>query len=162
MQDGQATTEGICYSDEVSRWLWGERWVLMVCLFRAWSLPTGKVHFRHGDFLDTAANDMYTTMKRADVLLVNNYAFDATTNHSLAQMFLDLKEGTKIISLKSFVPKHHKINQRTLDMPESILKVEEFEYYSEAVSWTNNSGMYYLATVDRSRLKPFYDALYPK
>ncbi|KAI8333108.1 histone methylation protein DOT1-domain-containing protein [Chlamydoabsidia padenii] len=129
---------------------------------KAWCLPTGKVHFRHGDFLDTAANDMYTTLKRADVLLVNNYAFDATTNHSLAQMFLDLKEGTKIISLKSFVPKHHKINQRTLDMPESILKVDEFEYYSEAVSWTNNSGRYYLSTVDRSRLKPFYDALYIK
>ncbi|KAI9302436.1 histone-lysine N-methyltransferase, H3 lysine-79 specific [Cunninghamella echinulata] len=127
---------------------------------KAWCLPTGKVHFRHGDFLDTAANDMYTTLKRADVLLVNNYAFDAKTNHALAQMFLDLRDGTKIISLKSFVPKHHKINQRTVNMPESILKVKEYEYFSEAVSWTNNSGVYYIATVDRTRLKPFYDAMY--
>ncbi|KAI8388894.1 histone-lysine N-methyltransferase, H3 lysine-79 specific [Radiomyces spectabilis] len=127
---------------------------------RAWRLPTGKVHFRHGDFLDVDANDMYSTLKRADVLLVNNYAFDPATNHKLAQLFLDLKEGAKIISLKSFVPKHHKINQRTFHMPESILRVEEYEYFSEAVSWTNNGGVYYISTVDRSRLKPFYEGLY--
>lgn len=105
-------------------------------------------------------SDLYATLKRADVLLVNNYAFDWQTNHSLAQLFLDLKEGTKIISLKSFVPKSHKINQRTFHMPESILRVEEFEYFSEAVSWTNNGGTYYVATIDRSRLKPFYEGMY--
>ncbi|KAG0745814.1 hypothetical protein G6F62_001368 [Rhizopus arrhizus] len=127
---------------------------------KAWRLPTGKIHFRHGDFLDVAANDLYSTLKRSDVLLVNNYAFDAATNQALAQLFLDLKEGTKIISLKSFVPKHHKINQRTINMPESILRVDSFEYYSEAVSWTNNGGRYYIATVDRLRLKPFYDQIY--
>ncbi|KAI8365561.1 histone methylation protein DOT1-domain-containing protein [Blakeslea trispora] len=127
---------------------------------KAWRLPTGKIHFRHGDFLDVAANDLYSTLKRSDVLLVNNYAFDAATNQALAQLFLDLKEGTKIISLKSFVPKHHKINQRTLNMPESILRVESFEYYSEAVSWTNNGGQYYIATVDRSRLAPYFEEMY--
>ncbi|KAI8084225.1 histone methylation protein DOT1-domain-containing protein [Gilbertella persicaria] len=127
---------------------------------KAWRLPTGKIHFRHGDFLDVAANDLYSTLKRSDVLLVNNYAFDAATNQALAQLFLDLKEGTKIISLKSFVPKHHKINQRTLNMPESILRVEAFEYYSEAVSWTNNGGQYYIATVDRSRLAPYFEEMY--
>ncbi|KAG2222915.1 hypothetical protein INT45_013546 [Circinella minor] len=127
---------------------------------KAWRLPTGKIHFRHGDFLDVGSSDMYETLKRTDVLLVNNYAFDWETNHSLAQLFLDLNEGTKIISLKSFVPKSHKINQRTFHMPESILRVEEFEYFSEAVSWTNNGGTYYIATVDRSRLKPFYEGMY--
>lgn len=134
-------------------------WIL-TCDFRAWRLPTGKIHFRHGDFLDVGTSDLYATLKRADVLLVNNYAFDWQTNHSLAQLFLDLKEGTKIISLKSFVPKSHKINQRTFHMPESILRVEEFEYFSEAVSWTNNGGTYYVATIDRSRLKPFYEGMY--
>ncbi|OAD68093.1 hypothetical protein PHYBLDRAFT_11958, partial [Phycomyces blakesleeanus NRRL 1555(-)] len=121
---------------------------------RAWGLPTGKIRFRHGDFLESG-NDVHPTLKRADVLLVNNYAFDWETNHSLAQLFLDLKEGTKIISLKSFVPKNHKLNQRTFHLPESILRVEEFEYFSDAVSWTNNGGTYYIATVDRSRLEPF-------
>ncbi|KAI7887473.1 DOT1-domain-containing protein [Lichtheimia hyalospora FSU 10163] len=129
---------------------------------KAWRLPTGKIHFRHGDFLDVGTSDLYATLKRADVLLVNNYAFDWQTNHSLAQLFLDLEEGTKIISLKSFVPKSHKINQRTFHMPESILRVEEFEYFSEAVSWTNNGGTYYVATIDRSRLKPFYEGMYRK
>ncbi|KAI7903704.1 histone methylation protein DOT1-domain-containing protein [Cokeromyces recurvatus] len=127
---------------------------------KAWRLPTGKIHFRHGDFLDVTANDLYATLKRSDVLLVNNYAFDASTNQALAQLFLDLKEGTRIISLKSFVPKHHKINQRTINMPESILRVEVFEYFSEAVSWTNNGGQYYIATVDRSRLAPYFEELY--
>lgn len=161
MQMCQATIEGICSKDEVSNggcyyWL---IWIL-TCDKRAWRLPTGKIHFRHGDFLDVGTSDLYATLKRADVLLVNNYAFDWQTNHSLAQLFLDLKEGTKIISLKSFVPKSHKINQRTFHMPESILRVEEFEYFSEAVSWTNNGGTYYVATIDRSRLKPFYDGMY--
>ncbi|KAI7871696.1 histone-lysine N-methyltransferase, H3 lysine-79 specific [Spinellus fusiger] len=127
---------------------------------KAWMLPTGKIHFRQGDFLDTGKNDMYATLKRADVLLVNNYAFDAATNHALAQLFLDLKEGTRIISLKSFVPKNHKLNQRTLHMPESILHVKKYEYFSEAVSWTHSGGMYYIATVDRSRLKPFHQDMY--
>ncbi|KAL0091379.1 histone methylation protein DOT1-domain-containing protein [Phycomyces blakesleeanus] len=126
---------------------------------RAWGLPTGKIRFRHGDFLESG-NDVHPTLKRADVLLVNNYAFDWETNHSLAQLFLDLKEGTKIISLKSFVPKNHKLNQRTFHLPESILRVEEFEYFSDAVSWTNNGGTYYIATVDRSRLEPFYKGMY--
>ncbi|CEG79916.1 Putative Histone-lysine N-methyltransferase, H3 lysine-79 specific [Rhizopus microsporus] len=80
-------------------------------------------------------------------------------NQALARLFLDLREGTKIISLKSFVPKNHKINQRTINMPESILRVETCEYFSEAVSWTNNGGNYYIATVDRSRLKPYFDQL---
>ncbi|KAI8142949.1 histone methylation protein DOT1-domain-containing protein [Fennellomyces sp. T-0311] len=127
---------------------------------KAWRLPTGKIHFRHGDFLDLGSSTMHQTLTRADVLLVNNYAFDSQTNHRLAQLFLDLKEGTKIISLKSFVPKSHKINQRTFHMPESILRVEEFEYFSEAVSWTNNGGTYYIATIDRSRLQSVYDEMY--
>lgn len=134
--------------------------MILTFIRRAWRLPTGKIHFRHGDFLDVASNDMYSTLQRSDVVLVNNYAFDAETNQALAQLFLDLKEGTKIISLKSFVPKNHKINQRTLDKPESILRVAEYEYFSEAVSWTHNGGMYYIATVDRSRLQQYVKEIY--
>ncbi|ORE15891.1 histone-lysine N-methyltransferase, H3 lysine-79 specific, partial [Rhizopus microsporus] len=126
---------------------------------KAWRLPTGKVHFRFGDFLDVVANDLHEVFRRADVLLVNNFAFSPGINQALARLFLDLREGTKIISLKSFVPKNHKINQRTINMPESILRVETCEYFSEAVSWTNNGGNYYIATVDRSRLKPYFDQL---
>ncbi|KAI8372700.1 S-adenosyl-L-methionine-dependent methyltransferase [Radiomyces spectabilis] len=124
---------------------------------RAWRLATGRIHFRQGDFLDLGACGMYDTLKRADVVVVNNYAFDWETNHALAQLFLDLKEGSQVVSLKSFVPKNHKINQRTFHMPESILRVQEYEYFSDGVSWTNNGGTYYIATVDRKRLQPFYN-----
>ena len=72
-------------------------------------------------------------------------------------MFLDLKEGTQIISLKSFVPPNHVITPRNVDSPVNLLRVEEKEYFSGCVSWTNAPGRYYVATVDRSMLRAFFD-----
>ena len=72
-------------------------------------------------------------------------------------MFLDLKEGTQIISLKSFVPPNHVITPRNVDSPVNLLRVEEKEYFSGCVSWTNAPGRYYVATVDRSMLRAFLD-----
>ncbi|KAI8072817.1 S-adenosyl-L-methionine-dependent methyltransferase [Gongronella butleri] len=119
---------------------------------KAWGLPTGKVHFRQGDFLDGSQKDLVAMMRRADVVVVNNYAFDSATNHGLLQLFLDLKEGAQIVSLKSFVNKNHTINARTFHLPESILQVQELPYYSDAVSWSNQDGVFYLSTVNRTRL----------
>jgi len=89
--------------------------------------------------------------------LVNNYAFDSSLNARLIDMFLDLKEGTQIISLKSFVPPNHVITPRNVDSPVNLLRVEEKEYFSGCVSWTNAPGRYYVATVDRSMLRAFLD-----
>ncbi|KAF8421061.1 S-adenosyl-L-methionine-dependent methyltransferase [Tirmania nivea] len=120
-----------------------------------WGLKPGKVTLEKGDFLENEA--IASILRRADVLLVNNYAFDSSLNARLIDMFLDLKEGTQIISLKSFVPPNHVITPRNVDSPVNLLRVEEKEYFSGCVSWTNAPGRYYVATVDRSMLRAFLD-----
>lgn len=118
-----------------------------------WGVKPGKVTLEKGDFLENEA--IAGVLGRADVLLVNNYAFDSNLNARLIDMFLDLKEGTQIISLKSFVPPNHAITPRNVDSPVNLLRVEEKEYFSGCVSWTNAPGRYYVATVDRSMLRAF-------
>ncbi|KAF8974995.1 Nucleosomal histone H3-Lys79 methylase [Entomortierella lignicola] len=121
---------------------------------RAYGLHHGPVTMIHGDFLDTPG--LPSILARADVVLVNNYAFNSALNQSLLQLFLDLKEGCKIISLKTFVSLDHKINVRNAGSVESILRVKKYPYYTNAVSWTHNGGEYFIATVDRSAVQAFY------
>ncbi|KAJ2847982.1 hypothetical protein IWW36_003566 [Coemansia brasiliensis] len=111
------------------------------------------VRIWHGDFCESA--EVQRLLPQADVVLVNNYAFDSKLNQNLLQMFLDLKEGTRIISLKPFVTPDHKINARNIYSPESILTVRRYQYWSQCVSWTDSGGEYFVQTVDRSRMKKF-------
>ncbi|KAF9546537.1 Nucleosomal histone H3-Lys79 methylase [Mortierella hygrophila] len=122
---------------------------------RAFGLNHGAVSMIHGDFLDTPG--LAGILARADVVLVNNYAFNSALNQSLLQLFLDLKEGCKIISLKTFVSLDHKINVRNAGSVESILRVKKYPYYTNAVSWTHNGGEYFIATVDRSAVQAFWE-----
>lgn len=48
---------------------------------------------------------------------MNNYAFTPTLNDKLSLLFLDLKEGTKIISLKPFVSENFRLTDRTVSPP---------------------------------------------
>ncbi|OMJ21098.1 Histone-lysine N-methyltransferase, H3 lysine-79 specific [Smittium culicis] len=98
---------------------------------KSYNLKRGIAHITHGDFLE----DQFAIniLKSASVVLVNNHAFDSTLNQRLMQMFLDLKDGTKIISLKSFVPLDFKINSRNAGSLESILKPKRFIYNSDSV-----------------------------
>ncbi|KAJ1972963.1 Nucleosomal histone H3-Lys79 methylase [Dimargaris xerosporica] len=122
---------------------------------QAYGLPHGQVVIRRGDFLNTPA--LHPTLSTADVVLVNNYAFSSDLNQQLLQLFLDLKDGAQIISLKSFVPtENFKITSRNAGSPESILRVKAYPYWSDAVSWTNNGGTYYIHTVDRGPLQAFW------
>ncbi|KAG0317902.1 Nucleosomal histone H3-Lys79 methylase [Linnemannia gamsii] len=122
---------------------------------RAFGLNHGAVSMIHGDFLETPG--LAGILARADVVLVNNYAFNSALNQSLLQLFLDLKEGCKIISLKTFVSLDHKINVRNAGSVESILRVKKYPYYTNAVSWTHNGGEYFIATVDRSAVQAFWE-----
>ncbi|KAF9974374.1 Nucleosomal histone H3-Lys79 methylase [Actinomortierella ambigua] len=121
---------------------------------KAYGLTHGKVTMIHGDFLETP--ELAGILARADVVLVNNYAFNSALNQSLLQLFLDLKEGCKIISLKTFVSLDHKITVRNAGSVESILKVKKYPYYTNAVSWTHNGGEYFIATVDRTEVQAFW------
>ncbi|KAJ1922406.1 Nucleosomal histone H3-Lys79 methylase [Tieghemiomyces parasiticus] len=120
----------------------------------AYGLPHGRVAVQRGDFLNTPG--LPATLQLADVVLVNNYAFSSTLNQRLLQLFLDLREGTQVISLRSFVPVDYRINARTAANPESILRVRQLPYHSDAVSWTGNGGHYFIHTVDRGPLQAFW------
>ncbi|KAL6864263.1 histone methylation protein DOT1 domain-containing protein [Trichoderma novae-zelandiae] len=108
-----------------------------------WGLEPGEVHLERGDFRKNSS--IHDALKRADVVLVNNKAFTSQLNDDLIRMFLDLKSGCKIISLKSFVAdskSSHNIN----DVGSTILEVEECTYPEGYVSWTNAGGQYYIST----------------
>ncbi|KAK4231476.1 putative histone-lysine N-methyltransferase, H3 lysine-79 specific [Podospora fimiseda] len=108
---------------------------------RLWGLAPGKVHLERGDF--TQNERILEALKRADVVLVNNQAFTAGLNDRLVNMFLDLKIGCKIVSLKSFVH-DNKIAEN--DVASSILDVERLTYPEDYVSWTNAGGQFFIST----------------
>ncbi|KAG5365519.1 Histone-lysine N-methyltransferase, H3 lysine-79 specific [Yarrowia sp. C11] len=120
---------------------------------KMFGIKTGDVHLVASSFVHN--DEVHSAISRADVLLVNNYAFDGTLNAHLLDMFLDLKEGCKIVSLKSFVPVGHVISEHNIESPVNILKVQKLDFYSGSVSWTAAGGTYYISTVDRSAIKAF-------
>lgn len=116
-----------------------------------WGVKHGSVHLRNADFVED--KDIKTALAKADVILVNNYAFSSELNDSLINMFLDLKNGCRIVSLKSFVPPGHVISEHNIENPINILRVEQKEFGSNCVSWTDAPGVYFVSVVDRNRLK---------
>ena len=120
---------------------------------RLWGIETGRVHLERGDFLEN--KEIQKAMRKADVILVNNQAFTPQLNQSLTDLFLDLKDGCKIISLRSFVPHGHQITKRNLDNPVNLLDVVQGEYHSKCVSWTDATGSYFIATKDEGRMRAF-------
>ena len=124
---------------------------------RLWGLCAGSVHLERGDFLENV--EIGKVLKKADVVLVNNQAFTPALNEGLISLFLDLKEGCQIVSLKSFVPAGHKITSRNLYRACNVLDVVEKQYYSACVSWTDAPGTYYVSTKDSSKLRSFANAM---
>ena len=122
---------------------------------RLWGLAVGDIRLQRGDFLENV--EIGKALKKADVVLVNNQAFTPELNDRLVSLFLDLKEGCRIVSLKSFVPAGHKITPRNINHACNVLDVVEKRYYSACVSWTDAPGSYYLAKKDSSRLKSFLE-----
>ncbi|KAK4546271.1 hypothetical protein LTR36_001948 [Oleoguttula mirabilis] len=120
---------------------------------RLWGLDVGKVHLLRGDF--TADPRIYEILKRADVVLVNNQAFLPATNDKLRDMFLDLKMGCQVVSLKPFRPVKHDITMRNFGSVVNTLAQKEYEYFSNNVSWTDQGGTYYIARKDHTELERF-------
>ena len=108
---------------------------------RLWGIAPGKVHLERGDFRKN--EKILSALKRADVVLVNNQAFTSELNDNLVNMFLDLKPGCKIVSLKTFVH-DNKIAEN--DVATSILDVEHLTYPKEYVSWTSAPGTFCIST----------------
>lgn len=118
---------------------------------RLWGIKPGLVHLERGDFL--ANPKILNIIQRADVILVNNQAFTPKLNQNLIQLFLDLKDGCKIVSLKQFGADHDPKSARSAFDPANLLAVKKLEYYSGSVSWTDIGGSYYIAEKDGKRLE---------
>lgn len=108
---------------------------------RLWGIAPGKVHLERGDFRKSERT--MAALKRADVVLVNNQAFTSQLNDNLINMFLDVKIGCKIVSLKTFVH-DNKIAEN--DVASSILDVEHLTYPEGYVSWTGAPGTFCIST----------------
>ena len=107
-------------------------------LLSLWGLDqTGTIEVKKADFLN--CDHVVRLLRKADVVLTNNYAFASSTNEALTRLFLEMKEGAKIISLKDFRTGANR------NGPESILKVVKYSYPPDRnyVSWTNADGCYF-------------------
>ncbi|KAI1915075.1 Nucleosomal histone H3-Lys79 methylase [Ophidiomyces ophidiicola] len=124
---------------------------------RLWGIAPGKTRLIRGDFLE--AEGIASILRKADVVLINNQAFTPELNNKLVNYFLDMKEGCRIVSLKSFVPAGHRIQSRNLNSPINLLSVKKKHYWSDSVSWTNAGGTYFVATKDSSQLKAYLESM---
>lgn len=122
---------------------------------RLWGLQPGLTRLERGDFM--VNEEIRAALQRADVVLVNNEVFTPELNVSLVNLFLDLKEGCKIVSLKSFVPENRKISNYNNNDPSNILDVAKKAYSTKSVSWKDEGGNYYISTKDSTRLQLYGD-----
>lgn len=119
-----------------------------------WGLNVGSVNLLRGDM--TSHPDVPKLLQRADVVLVNNQAFTPELNDKLLTMFLDLKPGAQVVSLKPFVPEGHKMAQRNVDSIVNQFVQRSLTYYSGYVSWSyGGNAHWYIATKDLRPLNAF-------
>jgi [histone H3]-lysine79 N-trimethyltransferase len=118
-----------------------------------WGLAPGDINLLRGDFL--IQPDILAVLKRADVVLINNRVFTADLNDKLKWLFLDLKEGCQIVSLRPFREVDHKIQERHVDDPVNVLQVVQRYYPTKSVSWSEAAGDWYLSRKDSKELEDF-------
>jgi H3 lysine-79-specific histone-lysine N-methyltransferase len=121
---------------------------------RLWGINCGNVNLIRGDFTDNT--EISAVLRRADIVLVNNQAFTPALNDKLRDMFLDLKNGCQVVSLKPFVPEGHKISMRNISDVGNLFVQKKYDYFSKCVSWTDQHGHYYIATKDPRPLEAFH------
>ena len=120
---------------------------------RLWGIRPGPLHLERASFLTHPP--ITEAIKRADVILINNRAFQADLMEDLKWKLLDIKKGCKIVSLKPFREPDHKIQERHIDDPVNVLQVKKKEYPTRSVSWAGDAGDWYLTWKDPSELEAF-------
>lgn len=136
---------------------WGENFLkslsigpgLGIANNRAFNKNCGEITLFHADFLESSQVD--DVLRRADVVFVNNYIFDAELNQAILDKFLDLKDGAKVISLKSFAPKIGGRNSGSIGA--IFADSQEYFFGRDRVSWTSEGGSFFVQTVDRTGLR---------
>ncbi|KAH8918166.1 DOT1-domain-containing protein, partial [Atractiella rhizophila] len=124
--------------------------------WKMWGVRGGQVEAREDDIV--TSESLGEVMQRADVILCNNQVFSATLNRSIADRFLDLREGAMIVSLQPFKATDFKLSLYKCNSVEAILmQSPPLEYAKQHVSWTDKAGTYFIAKVDRQELRQFME-----
>lgn len=84
---------------------------------------------------------------QCDVILINNFIFNAEMNKKVERIIQNLKAGCKIITLKNLRPFGYTIDFDNVDNILNRLRVERFDLEEDSVSWTHTGGEYYISTV---------------
>jgi H3 lysine-79-specific histone-lysine N-methyltransferase len=122
-------------------------------------LKLGQVKLWRGDFLNDSAT---LDVLKSDhlVIFVNNLMFGSEQNNRLLETFLDLKDGTMVVSLVNFVPINYIINEKNMNDLRNILVMQSCCGYAPgSVSWTSSEGKYYIQRIDRSHITRFIENL---
>lgn len=128
--------------------------------FKFWMDWHGKTYSEfelyHGDFFEKKYAEI---IKNSTFILVNNFAFKPDVDHKLKQRFLDLKDGTQILSSKPFCSPKSRVTERNLTDIGSIMHVVEIQpdQRKDTVSWTPKPLPYYLHVLDGSRVERYYE-----
>lgn len=136
-----------------------------------WGLSSGAMKVVEADFCESP--EVGQVLKRADVVLVNNEvcvlflvaflpagvgpdcipsrSFSSSLNERLSLLFLDLRSGTKIVSLKAFASSFT-LSAHNRHSPLAILRQGPERHYSrKSVSWKDEGGTYFIGTVSSLR-----------
>jgi hypothetical protein len=125
-----------------------------------------------GDFMDPKYRNLI--IHEATVIFINNYAFKSDLETQIKREFLsELKDGTKIISTKPYVPiNKNAITDRQMSGKyflidkhiahsffckdiAAIIDVVEMKPCANPCSWTSAYVPYYLHTVNRAKVCVF-------
>ncbi|CEP63680.1 histone methyltransferase DOT1 LALA0_S09e00100g [Lachancea lanzarotensis] len=114
--------------------------------FRLYGLKVGATQFSlRKSFIENPA--VQELLPQCDVLLVNNFIFDAQLNDLVRKLIQPLKVGCKIITLRNLRPLGYTMDCSNADSILNRLKVEKFDLAEDSVSWTHRGGEYYVSTV---------------
>jgi len=113
---------------------------------RMWGIKPGKIRLIHGDFLATPEVD--DILKRADLVLINNQAFNPPLMDALRYKFFDLKNGCQIVCLKPFREPDYKTRTYNINDPRNTLDVVEHHRYGGDVDWADANGKWYIHRKD--------------
>ena len=114
------------------------------CRLMGLTLPPVEFRLRESFVDNPRINELIT---QCDVLLVNNFLFDSKLNREVEKILQHAKIGCKIISLKNLRNFGYTIDFFDVENILNRLKVEEFEFGENSVSWTHTGGRYFISTV---------------
>jgi H3 lysine-79-specific histone-lysine N-methyltransferase len=78
----------------------------------------------------------------ADVLFVNNLVFEERIHQALRNLLLEVKDGAKVVSLRSFCSTRNKRARN--DYADTLIRKEESVRYMPGwTSWSHSDGVYY-------------------